>query len=59
MKSIVAIILATGVSVVLIRHVWVADLSGNIEMTRMMKELLLVIVGVLAGYISSRGRNDE
>ena len=60
-RSIVAIILAVGVVVVLVRYVWVSDIAGNsIEVARMWKELLLVIIGVLAGYIAySGGRKDE
>ena len=57
-RAIVAIILACGVVFVLGRYVWTTTLSTDIELVRMFKELLLVIVGVLAGYIS-RGDKDE
>ena len=60
-RATVAIILALGVVIVLIRYVWTADIAGNsIEMARMWKELLLVIIGVLAGYIAySGGKKDD
>lgn len=60
-RAIVAVILAMGVVVVLVRYVWVTDIgNGSIELVRMWKELLLVIIGVLAGYISyGGGKKDE
>lgn len=58
-RAIVALILALAVAVVLVRYVWAADhLTTDVELVRMLKELLLVIVGVLAGYIS-RGKADD
>jgi hypothetical protein len=57
-RAIVAIILACGVVFVLGRYVWTTSLSDNVELVRMFKELLLVIIGVLAGYIS-RGADER
>jgi hypothetical protein len=60
-RAWVAVILALGVVIVLIRYVWVTDIgNSSVELVRMWKELLLVIIGVLAGYISYHGgRKDE
>jgi hypothetical protein len=59
-RAVVAVILALGVVIVLVRYVWMADVSNSsIEAVRMWKELLLVIIGVLAGYISYHGGNDK
>jgi hypothetical protein len=58
-QSLVALVLALTVAVVLLRYVWVGPQEdANIEMVRMLKELLLVIVGVLAGYVT-RGKSDD
>jgi hypothetical protein len=59
-RALVAVILALGVVTVLIRYVWTAEIGGSIELVRMWKELLLVLIGVLAGYISySGGKKDD
>lgn len=58
-RAIVAVILALAVAAVLLRYVWITNpVQQDVELVRMFKELLLVIVGVLAGYIS-RGSKDD